>query len=116
MPQILYVPSGLHHRNAPPNSLQDDGTPDQYDLPPPTTAGVIEIPRDADGNAKQTNGVLPQDERAAADRTGWVSKFGAGSTKDEEGTLLDHQTFLEGKLDDKLFGGKSLWVIATSEQ
>lgn len=47
----------------------------------------------------------PKDERWARDRTGWEPRFGYGNPEDDEGaTLLDHQTFLEGKLDDKWFG------------
>ena len=32
-----------------------------------------------------------------------------GDPEDDKGqTLADHQTFLEGKLDDKFYGGKSM--------
>ena len=37
-------------------------------------------------------------------KTGWAPRFGNPSDGDDEGTLLDHQDFLEGKLDDKFFG------------
>jgi hypothetical protein len=40
-------------------------------------------------------------------RTGWAPRFGTGDPKDDEGpSLLDHETWLEGKIDDKFFGGK----------
>ncbi len=39
------------------------------------------------------------------ERTGWAPRFGPGSFADSEGTtLLDHQTWVESKLDDKFFG------------
>lgn len=40
-------------------------------------------------------------------KLGWAPRFGTGETAEdkEEGTLLDHQTFIEGKLDDKFYGG-----------
>jgi Ca2+-dependent lipid-binding protein len=72
----------------------------------------------------QANGAPPEDEYAR-DRVGWAPRFGTGDPADDEGdTLLDHQTFLEGKLDDKFFGDwyhntgviifacLSSWVIA----
>lgn len=47
--------------------------------------------------------------RWARDRTGWAPQFVQEPTEEEkdEGTLLDHQTMLESKLDDKFFGGKA---------
>lgn len=42
------------------------------------------------------------------ERTGWAPRFGQGSITEIEAeeSLLDHQTFLESKLDDRFFGGK----------
>lgn len=57
----------------------------------------------------ESNGHVPEDENAhCVERTGWAPRFGQGSITELEGTenMLDHQTFLEGKLDDKFFGGK----------
>lgn len=53
-------------------------------------------------------GTMEEDMRWARDRTGWAPQFVHETTEEEkaEGTLLDHQTFLEGKLDDKFFGGE----------
>lgn len=50
---------------------------------------------------------MSEDMRWARDRTGWAPQFVQVPTEEEkaEGTLLDHQDFLEGKLDDKFFGG-----------
>lgn len=64
--------------------------------------------------------------RWARDRTGWAPKFHAEKTEEEraEGTLLDHEDFLEGRIPDKFFGDwyhnaaiivfacLSSWVIA----
>lgn len=62
------------------------------------------------GSTKQANGTLADDDRWARDRVGWAPRFGNGDPKDDEDeTLLDHQTFLEGKLDDKFFGGTIPW-------
>ena len=101
-----------HHHQREPKAVGivtdiDDGTPDQYDLPPPTTAGAVEPAKDADGKP-MTNGVHPEQERWARDRVGWAPRFGTGETaeeKEDPTTLLDHQTFLEGKLDEKFYGG-----------
>lgn len=38
------------------------------------------------------------------ERFGWAPRFGNGENFDHEGSLLDHQTWVEGKLDDKFFG------------
>ncbi|RMZ86937.1 hypothetical protein DV736_g5840, partial [Chaetothyriales sp. CBS 134916] len=84
--------------------LQDNGKPDQYDLPPPSTKGALAAPA---ADSKQANGTPP--ELAAGDwsKTGWAPRFGSGD-KDGEGTddrtILDHQTLLESHLDEKFFG------------
>lgn len=51
---------------------------------------------------------MTEDLRWARDRTGWAPRFHEEPTEEEkaEGTLLDHQDFLESRLDDKFFGGK----------
>lgn len=54
------------------------------------------------------NGHMQQEETAQfVAKTGWAPRFGQGSITSEEAheSLLDHQTFLESKLDDKFFGG-----------
>lgn len=54
------------------------------------------------------NGHMQQDESARfAAKTGWAPRFGQGSITSEEAqeSLLDHQTLLESRLDDKFFGG-----------
>ena len=64
----------------------------------PTTAAV-------DGKTA-VNGIAPEEDRWK--RAGWAPRFGTGETaeeKEDNRTLLDHQTFLEGKLDEKFYGG-----------
>lgn len=86
---------------------QDDGSPDQYDLPPPSKDGAVPITPPPDGKAPEANGRLHQDDAARFAKTGWAPRFGQGDITAEEAeeSLLDHATFLEGKLDDKFFGG-----------
>lgn len=71
----------------------------QEDLPPPESADSLE--------KLKVPGEFTEDLRFARDRTGWAPRFEIVKTEEEEneGTLLDHQTFLESKLDDKFFGG-----------
>ena len=53
----------------------------------------------------EANGHAPEDSQWA--RTGWAPRFGQGNPQDDEGpTLLEHQTFLETKIEDKWFGGQ----------
>ncbi|KAL9115869.1 MAG: hypothetical protein Q9227_000237 [Pyrenula ochraceoflavens] len=103
-----HVPPGFHHERKPKGvgiaTDLDDGTPDQYDLPPPSKEGAVDT-ASITGSTKQANGTITEDERWARHRVGWAPRFGNGDPKDDEGdTLLEHQTFLEGKLDDKFFG------------
>jgi hypothetical protein len=105
---------------------QDDGTPDQYDLPPPRSASDL-IKEEAlkPEEDKKEDAEITDDLRWARDRTGWAPQFEKPQTEEEkaEGTLLDHQDFLESKLDDKFFGGErnlhhahvfSMTIILTS--
>ena len=59
-----------------------------------------------ENNSALANGHLTRDDAARYAKTGWAPRFGQGSITEEEAaeSLLDHQTFLEGKLDDKFFG------------
>ncbi|KAK4552899.1 Tricalbin-2 [Recurvomyces mirabilis] len=77
-----------------------DGVPD-YDLPPPSKAGAIA----ATAVTTDANGHVAPDELDKYSKVGWAPRFGNPGDKEEDaGTMLDHQTFLEGKLDDKFFG------------
>jgi Ca2+-dependent lipid-binding protein len=50
--------------------------------------------------------MLKDDENNFEEKTGWAPRFGASTLTKEEAnvSLLDHQTFLEAKLDDKFYG------------
>lgn len=63
----------------------------------------------ASPTSDKANGHAPElDEEQRWQRVGWAPRFGMpGSDEPEdESTLLDHQTWLEGKLEDKFFGGR----------
>lgn len=49
---------------------------------------------------------MNRDDAARYAKTGWAPRFGQGDLTEEEAgeSLLDHQTALESKLDDKFFG------------
>ena len=56
------------------------------------------------------NGQIHHDEAAQyVEKVGWAPRFGQGDLTEAEAgeSLLDHETFIESKLDDKFFGGKS---------
>ena len=105
----------------------DDG-PDQYDLPPTNQAltNAVELEPDSAHSTTATNGIAPEEERWK--KAGWAPRFGSGETaeeKEDNRTLLDHQTFLESKLDEKFYGDwyhntgvivfacLASWVVAT---
>lgn len=83
----------------------DDGVDAGYDLPPPTKAGAIAAASSPTTNT--ADGHVPQNEQDAQDeyaKVGWAPRFGNPGDKEEDEDMRDHQTFLEGKLDDKFFG------------
>ena len=79
---------------------QDDGETAGYDLPPPSKAGVVSPL----GSPTSANGDIHHDADEAYAKVGWAPRFGNPGDTDEDGTVLEHQTFLEGKLDEKFFG------------
>lgn len=90
--------------------IQDDGTPDQYDLPPPSKEGAIPVSAPPNGKSIMPDDQLNQDDAERfIEKTGWAPRFGQGSitTEEAEESLLDHTTLLESKLNDKFFGGTS---------
>ena len=91
-------------------SIQDGG-PDDYDLPAPKSANEA-LAEEAAEAPPGKDGGMDEDMRWARDRTGWAPRFELPKPEDE-GTLLDHQTFLDGKLDDKFFGGMCVNPIET---
>lgn len=113
------MPDNFHHEHkskgvAVPTDI-DDGKPGAYDLPPPSTAGALaptNPPKDTNGKA-QANGVVgleADDYERWVERSGWAPRFGNGDSGDsvDYENPADHQTWVEGKLDDKFFGGKRL--------
>ncbi|CAO2649745.1 Nn.00g010370.m01.CDS01 [Neocucurbitaria sp. VM-36] len=105
------VPPGFHHeRNKNATALvsdaDDNSAAPQYDLPAPTKAGAVTSLADPD--ASTANGHVPEhDDEARWQRVGWAPRFGMPGSEDQdqdEGTLADHQTWLEGRLEDKFFG------------
>ena len=103
------VPANFHHeRNKNATALvsdaDNDKSPPEYDLPTPTKDGAIETPEQA-----KANGHAPQhlDDDARWDRVGWAPRFGMPGSEnkdEEEASLADHQTWLEGRIEDKFFG------------
>lgn len=66
-------------------------------------SGVIDVAKDAEGNAVKD--ADPEAKDPPFSRTGWAPKFGAIGEKLAEGeSLLDHATWIEGKLPDTLYG------------
>lgn len=102
------VPPGFHHeRNKNATALvtdTDDNGPQEYDLPEPTKAGAIETPAEA-----KANGHAPEqlDDDSRWERVGWAPRFGMPGSEykeEDDATMTDHQTWLEGRLEDKFFG------------
>jgi hypothetical protein len=83
---------------------------DTYDLPSTSKATDHVAPPPTKAEEKQAaeaNGQLTEEMRWARDRTGWAPRFEQKQEDVEDAeTLLDHRTLLEGKLDDKFFGGR----------
>lgn len=48
----------------------------------------------------------PGDTEVPYSRTGWAPQFGWGDDTMESESLLDHATWLEGRLPDTLYGGR----------
>lgn len=110
------VPDGFHHEHkskavAVPTDL-NDGCPGAYDLPSPDLVEALPPtapPKNATGHplTNGVNGYLDEDEEARwIERAGWAPRFGERTTEGdaESETLLDHETWVEGRLDDRFFG------------
>lgn len=52
----------------------------------------------------EANGSIVKGEDDPYSKTGWAPRFGNPADKDNSENLLDRQDWLEGKIDDKLFG------------
>ena len=66
---------------------------------------MLDVATDADGK-RLADGADPEAKQAEFSRTGWAPKLGwpPGSALEGE-SLLDHATWVEGKLPDTLYGG-----------
>ncbi|KAM0310451.1 hypothetical protein ACHAO8_008058 [Botrytis cinerea] len=108
------VPPGFHHEHKSKGVAIatdiDDGSPGAYDLPPPSTAGALAAPEKGSKQSGQAvaNGFVDDDDEDARwiERAGWAPRFGSGDSGEsiEGESLLDHQTWIEGKIEDKFYG------------
>jgi len=78
----------------------DDGQDAGYDLPPPSKEGAIANPSPTTSEA---NGGISKEEADKYSKVGWAPRFGNPDSQEVD-ELRDHQTFLEGKISDKLYG------------
>lgn len=83
----------------------DDGTGPVEDLPEASKAGVFDVARDKDGKPV-ADGVDPGATEPPYARTGWAPRIGWPMEKiHESSSLLDHSTWLDGRISDKFYGG-----------
>jgi hypothetical protein len=81
------------------------------DLPSPTTAGALEVAKDKDGKPLP-EGQDPEEKEPPFQRTGWAPKLGWPHEDVQEGdSLLDHSTWLEGRIPDKFYGGMRIFQL-----
>ena len=116
------VPEGFHHEKKSKGVAvvtDFDRKPGAYDLPTPTTPKALTNttpPKDEAGQplTNGANGHMDEEENQRwVSRTGWAPRFGTGASNESvEGEGLGyHQTWVEGKLDDKFFGGRFLRAL-----
>lgn len=80
----------------------DDGTGPVEDLPEPTTKGAI---ADEKVEGEVGDSTDPDGKPAPYSRTGWAPRFAQPFESTlESDSLLDHATWVEGKLPDTLYG------------
>ncbi|PFH58476.1 hypothetical protein XA68_13618 [Ophiocordyceps unilateralis] len=83
---------------------QDDGAGPDEDLPEPSKAGALDVATSADGK-HLIDGADPFAAEEPFSRTGWSPQMGWPASSPMEGdSLLDHATWVEGKLPDSLYG------------
>ncbi|KAM9879158.1 C2 domain-containing protein [Verticillium dahliae] len=103
------VPEGFHSKRPHGVSVVTDVAGEDSgptaDLPPPSKEGIIEVTKDADGNVIEDGAGPGGDTEKPYERTGWAPQFGwpNDNAQDAE-SLLDHSTWLEGKVPDKFYG------------
>ena len=101
------IPEGFHRR---PKGVAiatdiDDGPKADIDLPSPTKAGALDIPKAEDGTPPSGDGA--EDGAVFGEMTGWAPRFGWPVESAHEGeSLLDHTTWVESQLADTYFGGE----------
>lgn len=89
-------------------SDQDKG-PADYDLPAATTSGVLSAAEGSKVDAEKSDDQPENEDDRYWKIVGWAPRFGDGlpADLDMNTNLLDQSTWVEGKLEDKFFGGKS---------
>ena len=107
-PDVQAIPDGLRSKRPKGVAIAtdiDDGSKPKYDLPSPSKAGAIAVVKDEEG--KPVDQTLENGGAEMGPQTGWAPKFGWPSELATEGeSLLDHSTWLEGRISDKFYGGK----------
>ncbi|KAI0483349.1 C2 domain-containing protein [Xylariaceae sp. FL0804] len=82
----------------------DEGAKAAYDLPSPSKANVVEPEQDSEGHVIADGHGVEEDEDLAA-KVGWTQQFGwPVDSVTSADSLLDHTTWVEGKIPDKFFG------------
>ncbi|KAL2257856.1 hypothetical protein VTK26DRAFT_9080 [Humicola hyalothermophila] len=100
------IPEGFHRR---PKGVAivtdiDDGTTADVELPTPSKAGAIEVPKGEDGKPL-TDGQADGEEEQDWGKTGWEPRFGWPDEPAGEGeSMLDHTTWVESQLSEQFFG------------
>jgi hypothetical protein len=105
---VKAVPPGFHSNRRKGVAIAtdiDDGSKPTYDLPAPSKAGAVVVSKDANGAAVENGDT--SSESIMGKTTGWAPRFG-WPTESVHGaeSLLDHSTWLEGRISDKLYGGE----------
>ncbi|KAJ3560958.1 hypothetical protein NPX13_g9123 [Xylaria arbuscula] len=81
----------------------DDGNKVAYDLPEASKDGVVETAKDESGQPIKDPGSTDEEDIAA--KVGWEQRFGWPVDSVLAGdSMLDHQTWLEGKIPNTMFG------------
>ena len=87
--------------------MQDDGTGPTYDLPAPSKSGILPPVSPAQNARDKKAEQEAVDDDSRWSRVGRAPRFGSGDDEDDDGTtMLDHSTWLEGKLEDRFYGGE----------
>ncbi|KAK7924200.1 C2 domain-containing protein [Apiospora marii] len=83
----------------------DDGNKADYELPSPSRAGAIDVPKDKEGNPFTDDTHDEERPEDIAARVGWQQRYGWPHESPMTGeSLLDHQTWLEGKIPATMYG------------